>query len=90
MWVTCSFCFCAWRHACANSPSNSMRQGAACAHQLLQFLTVSLSFSPDVLGRKKQPGAVGVTEGLSSVQNPPGADVGSAGHRRSLPSVPTS
>lgn len=57
-----------------------MRQGAACAHQLLQFLIVSLSFSPDVLGRKKQPGVLGVTEGLSSVQNPPGADVGSAGH----------
>ena len=72
----------------SSSPSSSVRQGAACARHLLQSLTVNFSFSPDVLGRKKHPGALRVTEGLSSVQNPPGADVGPAGHRRPLPSVP--
>lgn len=54
----------------------------------LQVLIMNLlSFSLDVLGRKKHPRALGVTEGLSSVQNPPGADVGPAGHRRPLPSI---
>ena len=56
---------CLTRNVHLSSPSSSVRQGAACARHLLQSLTVNFSFSPDVLGRKKHPGALRVTEGLS-------------------------